>query len=76
MGDLLEAARRVEAGGELIGERLIVDKAVDARRADGLLVKALGIELPAFRRAISAPTSAARFSKLSGQFAAQSSSCL
>src|ERR1700687_5496943 len=47
-GNLLEATRRIEAGSELIGERLIVNKAVGAGRADGLFVKALGIELPAF----------------------------
>ena len=48
MRDLLETARRVEARGELVGERLVVDKAVCARRADGLFVKALGVELAAF----------------------------
>ena len=48
MRDLLEAARRVEARGEFVGERLIVDKAVGARRADGLFVKTLGVELAAF----------------------------
>ena len=47
-GNLLEATRRVEAGSEFIGERLIVNKAVGAGRADGLFVEALGIELPAF----------------------------
>ena len=48
MRDFLEAARRVEARGELVGERLVVDKAVCAGRADGLFVEALGIELAAF----------------------------
>ena len=48
MRDLLETACRVEARGELVGERLIVDKAVCARRADGLFVEVLGIELAAF----------------------------
>ena len=47
-GNLLEATRRVEAGSEFIGERLIVDKAVGAGRADGLFVEALGIDFPAF----------------------------
>ena len=47
-GNLLEATRRVEAGGELVGERLVVNKAVGAGRADGLFVEALGIELTAF----------------------------
>src|SRR2546430_10147312 len=41
----LETTCRVEAGGEFVGECLIVDKAVCARRADGLLVKTLGIKL-------------------------------
>ena len=47
-GNLLEAMRRVEAGSEFIGERLMVNKAVGAGRADGLFVEAFGIELPAF----------------------------
>src|SRR5580658_5629356 len=46
-GDLLESARGIEAGSEFVGERLIVNKTVVARRADGLFVEALGIELPA-----------------------------
>ena len=48
MGNLLEATRRVEARGEFVGERLVVDKAVGAGRADGLFVEPLGIELAAF----------------------------
>src|SRR5260221_14374444 len=47
-GNLLEAPRRVEAGSEFIGERLIVNKAVVAGRGDGLVVEALGIKLPGF----------------------------
>src|SRR3979409_480054 len=47
-GNLLEAARRIEAGSEFIGERLVVNKAVGAGRTDGLFVEALGIELLAF----------------------------
>ena len=43
MGDRFKTARRVEARGQLVGERLIVDKAVCAGRADGLFVEALGI---------------------------------
>src|SRR6195256_2885979 len=43
-GNLIEAARRIEAGSEVIGERLLVHKAVVAARADGLFVEALGIE--------------------------------
>jgi hypothetical protein len=47
-GNLLEAMRRVEPRSDFIGERLIVNNAVGAGRADGLFVEALGIELPAF----------------------------
>jgi hypothetical protein len=47
-GNLLEATRRIEAGSEFIGERLVVNKAVVARRANGLFVEPLGVELPAF----------------------------
>ena len=48
MRDLLETACRVEARSEFVGERLIMDKAVCVRRADRLLVEALGIKLAAF----------------------------
>jgi len=48
MRDLLETTCRVEARGEFVGERLIVDKAVCACRADGLFVKVHGIERAAF----------------------------
>src|SRR5258706_8425969 len=47
-GNLLEATRRIEAGRQFIGERLIVNKTVGASRADRLFVEALGIKLPAF----------------------------
>src|SRR5947208_6612681 len=47
-GDVFEAARRVEARGELVGERLVVDELVGAGRADRFLVQAFGIELAAF----------------------------
>src|ERR1700720_509980 len=47
MGDRFKTTRRVEARGQLVGERLIVDKAVGAGRADGLFVEALGIEFAA-----------------------------
>ena len=47
--DLLEPTRRVEARGEFVGERLVVNKAVGAGRADGLFVEALGLELAALR---------------------------
>ena len=46
--DLVETARPVEVGSAFVGERLIVDKAVVARRADGLFVESLGIELATF----------------------------
>jgi hypothetical protein len=46
--DRIETACRVESGCKLVGERLIVDKAVCICRADGLFVKALGLELAAF----------------------------
>ena len=41
MRDLLEAARRIEACGKLVGERLVVHEAVVAGGADGLFVEAL-----------------------------------
>src|ERR1700704_4508095 len=44
MRDLLNTTCRVEAAGELVGERLVVDKAVGACRADGLFVKVHGVE--------------------------------
>src|SRR5215813_13819472 len=44
MCDLVEAARRVEAGSQLVGERLVVDEAVCACRRDGALVQIHGIE--------------------------------
>src|SRR6516225_7505781 len=48
MGDFVKAACSIEAGGDLVGDRLIVDKAVCACRADGLFVKTLGVEFPIF----------------------------
>src|SRR3954451_14538208 len=44
MRDLLEAARGVKARGQLVSERLVVDKAVCLCRTDGLFVKVHGIE--------------------------------
>ena len=38
MGELFEATRRVEARGQFVGERLVVDEAVCLGRADGLFV--------------------------------------
>src|SRR5215470_8948187 len=49
MRDLLEAARRVEAGSQLVGKRLVVDEAVRTCRRDGTLVQVHGIERPAFQ---------------------------
>src|SRR5713101_4146406 len=46
-GDLLEATRRIEAGSQFIGERLIVNKTVGASRADGLFVEAHRISITA-----------------------------
>src|SRR6516162_10196859 len=48
MGDLRKPTRRVKARGKLVGERLIVDKAIRMCRVDRLLVKKLRIELAAF----------------------------
>ncbi len=48
MRKLLEAARRVKARRKLVGERLVVNEAVRASRADGLFVEPLGVELAAF----------------------------
>src|SRR5262245_55817777 len=46
MRNLLEAPRRVKAGSQLAGERLVVDKAVSACRHYGALVKVHGLERP------------------------------
>jgi hypothetical protein len=43
----LETARCVEARGQFVGDRLVVDKVVCAGRADRLFVQAFGIELKA-----------------------------
>src|SRR5882724_11131376 len=48
MGGRLEATGRVEARGQFVGERLVVDKAVCLCRADGLFVQVHGIERAAF----------------------------
>ena len=48
LGELLVSSRAVEFRRQLVGEGLVLDEAVIARRADGLLVEALGVELPAF----------------------------
>ena len=46
--NLLEAARRVKAPGPLVGDRLIVDKAVRVRRTHGFLIEVLRVEHAAF----------------------------
>ena len=46
--DLVETTCRVEACGNLVGDRLIVNKAVCLRRADGLFIKVFGIDHAAF----------------------------
>src|SRR6202040_3616654 len=45
--DLLEAARCVEARGQFVGERLVVDKAVGAGRTNGLFVEAHRLDIAA-----------------------------
>ncbi len=45
--DRVKAAAAVKRGRELIGQALDVDEAALAGRPDGLLVEALGVELPA-----------------------------
>src|SRR6516225_6699883 len=44
MRNLLEAARRVKAGSQLVGEGFVVDKAVSACRHDGALVQVHGLK--------------------------------
>src|SRR5262245_9312426 len=44
MRNLLEAARGVKAGSQLVGERLVVDKAASACRRYGALVQVHGLE--------------------------------
>ena len=48
MCNVLESTRRVEPRGELVGKRLIVNKAVCLGRVDGLLVQLFGIKHAAF----------------------------
>ena len=47
--ELLEPTRRVKARGKFVSDRLILNKAVGAGRADGLLVEALGVQYPLFQ---------------------------
>jgi hypothetical protein len=46
--ELAEAARCVEARGDFVGERLVMDEAAPVGRPDGLLVKVHGIERATF----------------------------
>jgi len=46
--DLVEASCRVEAGSNFVDNRLIVDESIGVRRADGLFVKAFGVDQAAF----------------------------
>src|SRR5262245_41121492 len=46
--ELLETTHCVESRRDLVGDRLIVDKAVAVRRADGPFVELLGLEQAAF----------------------------
>ena len=46
--DPVEATCRVELRGELQGKGFVMDEAVLARRADGLLVKPRGVAVPPF----------------------------
>ena len=46
--DLVETSCRVKTCGELVGDRLVVNKSVCVRRVDSLFVKLLGIESAAF----------------------------
>ena len=48
MRDLLETTCRVEAGSNLVSNRLIVNKSVGVRRVDGLFIKAFGIDQAPF----------------------------
>ena len=45
MREIFEPAPAIEAGGELVGKRLVVDETVGAGRADGFLVQMLGVQL-------------------------------
>src|SRR6516165_6111857 len=48
MGTGLEAARSVEARGQLVGERLVLNEPIVAGRTDGLFVEAHRIKLAPF----------------------------
>src|SRR5215470_158848 len=48
MCDLVEASCRIEACRDLPSDRLIVDESIRVRRADGLFIKAFGVDHAAF----------------------------
>src|SRR5437899_12352532 len=48
-GERIEAARRVEPRGHLMGKALVLHEAVLAGRVDGLFVEALGVQFPLFQ---------------------------
>src|ERR1700730_12398740 len=49
VGDRIEAARRVEARGQLMGQTLVLHETVLASRVDGLFVETLGVQFPLFQ---------------------------
>jgi hypothetical protein len=75
MSDFLETTRRVKAGSQLVGERLVLGKTVCACCRDGALVEVHGIERASLDTGNLTPTAAARSLKFCGQFAAQARSC-
>ena len=48
VGDILKAARRIEPRGQLIGESLVLDKAVLAPQPNCLFIEAFCVETPVF----------------------------
>ena len=48
-GERIEAARRVEPRGHLMGQALVLHEAVLARRADGRFVETLGVQFALFQ---------------------------
>src|SRR4029077_20524598 len=48
LGDRLKTARRVKPGGEFVSHAFVLNEAVLPRRTDGLLIQALGVQLPSF----------------------------
>src|SRR5437899_10345005 len=48
-GERIEAARRVEPRGHLMGKALVLHEAVLAGRSNGLFVEAFGVQFPLFQ---------------------------